>query len=148
MNKCIKNHTHHNSPTPSGHVARRGTVAFVPQQAWIQNMSLKNNVVFENHFSQSSYDSVLDACALRADLKMLTAGDETEIGENGINLSGGQKQRISLARAVYSDADVYLLDDPLSAVDAHVGKHLFEHVFSSRSGLLRVSAGLGPINIL
>ncbi len=80
---------------------------------------------------------VLDACALRSDLSVLPAGDATEIGENGINLSGGQKQRLSLARAVYSQADLYLLDDPLSAVDMHVGRHLFDKVLDSRTGALR-----------
>ena len=68
---------------------------------------------------------------------MLTKGDATEIGENGINLSGGQKQRVSIARAVYSNADVYLFDDPLSAVDAHVGKHIFENVLNSKTGVLK-----------
>lgn len=71
---------------------------------------------------------MLDACALRDDIAQLDAGDETEIGERGINLSGGQKQRISLARAVYSRADIYVLDDPLSAVDASVGKHIYDQV--------------------
>ena len=70
----------------------------------------------------------MEACALGPDLKMLPAGDQTEIGEKGINLSGGQKQRVSLARAVYNDADIYFLDDPLSAVDSHVGKHIFENL--------------------
>ena len=77
---------------------------------------------------KSRYRQVLDACALQPDLDILNAGDETEIGEKGINLSGGQKQRVSLARSVYSDADIFLLDDPLSAVDAHVGKHIFKNV--------------------
>lgn len=72
------------------------------------------------------YESVLTACALRTDLEMLPAGDQSEIGEKGINLSGGQRSRVALARACYADADVYLLDDPLSAVDAHVGRHLFD----------------------
>ena len=80
---------------------------------------------------------ILDACALIPDLQMLPGGDQTEIGEKGINLSGGQKQRISMARAVYSDADLYLLDDPLSAVDAHVGAHMFDQVLSSKTGLLK-----------
>ena len=78
---------------------------------------------------------MVDACALRSDLSILPGGDETEIGEKGINLSGGQKQRVSLARAVYNDADVYLLDDPLSAVDSHVGKHIFQQVLS-KDGIL------------
>ena len=79
---------------------------------------------------------IIDACALRTDLDILTGGDETEIGEKGINVSGGQKQRISLARAVYNNADVYLLDDPLSAVDSNVGKHIFEKVIGPK-GVLR-----------
>ena len=72
------------------------------------------------------YERVLAACALKADLEMLPAGDQSEIGEKGINLSGGQRARVALARACYANADVYLLDDPLSAVDAHVGRHLFD----------------------
>ena len=71
---------------------------------------------------------MVEACALQPDLDILPGGDQTEIGEKGINLSGGQKQRVSLARAVYNDSDLYLLDDPLSAVDSHVGKHIFDKV--------------------
>lgn len=81
------------------------------------------------------YKKVLEACALLEDIKMLPGGSETEIGEKGINLSGGQKQRISLARAVYADAEIYLLDDTLSAVDSHVGKHIFDNVIGP-NGLL------------
>lgn len=84
--------------------------------------------MFGKPYEEDFYDRVVEACALLPDYKMLPAGDQTEIGEKGINLSGGQKQRISLARAVYSRADVYLLDDPLSAVDSHVGKHIFDKV--------------------
>ncbi|TRY74496.1 hypothetical protein TCAL_15659, partial [Tigriopus californicus] len=120
-----------------GHINQSGTLAYVPQQAWIQNMTLKNNILFEKPFHGSRYKRTLEACALKDDLDILISGDETEIGENGINLSGGQKQRVSVARAVYSDSDVYLLDDPLSAVDAHVGRHLFDKVFSSKSGILK-----------
>ena len=79
---------------------------------------------------------VVDACALRADFDILMNGDMTEIGEKGINLSGGQKQRVSVARAVYNNADIYLLDDPLSAVDSHVGKHMFDQVIGPQ-GLLK-----------
>jgi ATP-binding cassette, subfamily C (CFTR/MRP), member 1 len=78
----------------------------------------------------------VDACALKPDIEMLPGGDQTEIGEKGINLSGGQKQRVSLARAVYYDAEVYFLDDPLSAVDSHVGKHIFDNVLGPK-GLLK-----------
>ena len=87
--------------------------------------SARDNVLFGRRYKKDLYERVIDACALRPDLDILTGGDATEIGEKGINISGGQKQRVSLARAVYNNAAVYLLDDPLSAVDAHVGKHLF-----------------------
>ncbi|KAI8125131.1 Multidrug resistance-associated protein 1 [Lucilia cuprina] len=112
-----------------------GSIAYVPQQAWIQNATLRENILFGKEYDRKRYNRVIDACALRADIDMLSAGDKTEIGEKGINLSGGQKQRISLARAVYSDADLYFLDDPLSAVDSHVGKHIFEEVVGPK-GLL------------
>lgn len=108
-----------------GSVAKKGTIAYVPQQAWIINASLRENILFFSPYDEKRYNEVLDACALRPDLQILSAGDMTEIGERGINLSGGQKQRVSIARALYNNADIYIMDDPLSAVDAHVGKHLF-----------------------
>ena len=111
-----------------GNVNVTGKVAYVSQQAWIQNMTLRDNILFRSAYNQNKYNKILEACALNADLDVLPGGDKTEIGENGINLSGGQKQRISLARAVYSDSEIYLFDDPLSAVDAHVGKHIFSNV--------------------
>ncbi|KAL3108525.1 hypothetical protein niasHT_015447 [Heterodera trifolii] len=111
-------------------------VASVPQLPWIQNLSLRNNILFGQPFEEEWYERVLDACALRADLEMLPQGDATEIGEKGINLSGGQKARVSLARAVYQrNSELYLLDDPLSAVDSHVGKWIFEKVIGP-GGLL------------
>ncbi|XP_041812547.1 multidrug resistance-associated protein 1 isoform X2 [Chelmon rostratus] len=119
-----------------GTVAVKGWVAYVPQQAWIQNSTLKDNIMFGQERRESWYQHVLEACALQPDLEILPAGDETEIGEKGVNLSGGQKQRVSLARAVYCDRAVYLLDDPLSAVDAHVGKHIFDQVIGPQ-GLLK-----------
>lgn len=119
-----------------GYVNVSGSIAYVPQSAWIQNATLRHNIVFSQPFMQEKYDRVLDACALMPDLKILTGGDLTEIGEKGINLSGGQKQRVSLARAVYSNADNYFLDDPLSAVDAHVSRHLFDKVIGPK-GLLK-----------
>ncbi|XP_066908740.1 multidrug resistance-associated protein 1 isoform X2 [Halyomorpha halys] len=112
----------------SGRVNTRGSIAYVPQLAWIQNCTLQDNILFGKTFDRKKYHRVINVCALKTDFEMLPGGDQTEIGEKGINLSGGQKQRISLARAVYSDCDVYLLDDPLSAVDSHVGKHIFENV--------------------
>eukprot|EP00095_Tigriopus_kingsejongensis_P005628 maker-scaffold335_size202896-snap-gene-1.27 protein:Tk05628 transcript:maker-scaffold335_size202896-snap-gene-1.27-mRNA-1 annotation:"multidrug resistance-associated protein 1 isoform x3" len=109
-----------------------GQVAYVPQQAWMQNATVENNILFGKPINQKKYKEIVDACALASDLDILPGGDQTEIGEKGINLSGGQKQRVSLARACYSNADVYLLDDPLSAVDSHVGKHIFEKVISKK----------------
>ncbi|NXE36191.1 MRP1 protein, partial [Ptilorrhoa leucosticta] len=119
-----------------GTVQRRGSVAYVSQQAWIQNDSLQENILFGSNLNRPYYELVLESCALLPDLEQLPNGDQTEIGEKGVNISGGQKQRVSLARAVYSNADLYLLDDPLSAVDVHVGKHLFEKLIGP-SGLLK-----------
>ncbi|KAJ1719186.1 hypothetical protein LPJ53_006005, partial [Coemansia erecta] len=123
----------------SGTVLIRGNVAYVPQQPWIMNATLRDNILFGHRLDQAFYDRVIEACALGPDLEMLPGGDMTEIGEKGINLSGGQKARVSLARAVYSRADVYILDDPLSAVDAHVGKHIFSHVLGPQ-GMLKTRA--------
>uniref|UniRef100_A0A8C6ML39 ABC-type glutathione-S-conjugate transporter n=1 Tax=Nothobranchius furzeri TaxID=105023 RepID=A0A8C6ML39_NOTFU len=120
----------------SGQVTVKGSVAYVPQQAWIQNATVQDNVLFGREKLKTWYQRVLEACALLPDLDILPAGDATEIGEKGLNLSGGQKQRVSLARAVYRKADVYLLDDPLSAVDAHVGQHIFDKVIGPK-GVLR-----------
>ncbi|KAJ2157849.1 hypothetical protein GGF46_004212 [Coemansia sp. RSA 552] len=131
----------------SGTVATRGSVAYVPQQPWILNATLRDNILFGNQFEPELYDRVVDACALRQDFKMLPDGDKTEIGEKGINLSGGQKARVSLARAVYARGDVYVLDDPLAAVDAHVGKHIFQHVLGP-TGLLQTRARILVTNAL
>uniref|UniRef100_A0A3Q0SKS5 ABC-type glutathione-S-conjugate transporter n=1 Tax=Amphilophus citrinellus TaxID=61819 RepID=A0A3Q0SKS5_AMPCI len=120
----------------SGQVTVKGSVAYVPQQAWIQNATVQDNIIFGRDKLKTWYHRVLEACALLPDLDILPAGDATEIGEKGLNLSGGQKQRVSLARAVYRKADVYLLDDPLSAVDAHVGQHIFDKVIGPK-GVLR-----------
>ncbi|KAL5011002.1 hypothetical protein ScPMuIL_013307 [Solemya velum] len=120
----------------SGSVHVTGSTAYVPQTAWIQNETIQENILFMSEMEQDRYNQIVEGCALNPDLEMLPGGDLTEIGEKGINLSGGQKQRVSLARAVYFDADIYLLDDPLSAVDSHVGKHIFEKVIGSR-GLLK-----------
>uniref|UniRef100_A0A672I6Q9 ATP-binding cassette, sub-family C (CFTR/MRP), member 2 n=1 Tax=Salarias fasciatus TaxID=181472 RepID=A0A672I6Q9_SALFA len=119
-----------------GFINIQGSIAYVPQQAWIQNATLKDNVLFGSPNDERRFKEVIKACALEPDLELLPGGALTEIGEKGINLSGGQKQRVSLARAAYSQADIYLLDDPLSAVDAHVGKHLFENVIGPK-GILQ-----------
>ncbi|CAG2101812.1 unnamed protein product [Medioppia subpectinata] len=119
-----------------GSACVEGSVAYVPQEAWIQNKTLKENIVFTNELNDEYYERVLESCALVPDLAQLPDRDLTEIGEKGINLSGGQKQRVSMARAVYANRDIYLLDDPFSAVDTHVGKHLFEKTIG-RNGLLK-----------
>eukprot|EP00005_Dracoamoeba_jomungandri_P014183 CAMPEP_0174262580 /NCGR_PEP_ID=MMETSP0439-20130205/13739_1 /TAXON_ID=0 /ORGANISM="Stereomyxa ramosa, Strain Chinc5" /LENGTH=1412 /DNA_ID=CAMNT_0015347351 /DNA_START=291 /DNA_END=4529 /DNA_ORIENTATION=- len=110
-----------------GTVTVEGKIALVTQQAWIRNATLEQNILGGKKKDDAEYEETIQVCELAPDLEMLPGGDQTEIGEKGINLSGGQKQRVSIARAVYSDNDIYLLDDPLSAVDAHVGKAIFEN---------------------
>uniref|UniRef100_A0A7N8Y8Y1 ATP-binding cassette sub-family C member 5 n=1 Tax=Mastacembelus armatus TaxID=205130 RepID=A0A7N8Y8Y1_9TELE len=110
-----------------GTVAVRGRLAYVAQQSWILNATLRDNILFGQEYEEDRYQSVLSACCLRPDLALLPNMDLTEIGERGANLSGGQRQRISLARALYSDRDIYILDDPLSALDAHVANHIFRN---------------------
>ncbi|KAF9170512.1 hypothetical protein BGX21_008621 [Mortierella sp. AD011] len=114
----------------SGSVISYGSLAYVAQSAWILNDTVRNNILFGHEYDKERYLQVIKACALISDFKMLVNGDQTVIGEKGINLSGGQRQRISIARAVYANADVYIFDDPLSAVDAHVDRHIFEEAIS------------------
>lgn len=102
-----------------------GSTAYVAQQSWIQSGTIQENILFGLPMNKSKYQRTLNKCALRTDLDQMQFGDQTEIGERGVNLSGGQKQRIQLARALYQDCDVYLLDDIFSAVDAHTGSDLF-----------------------
>ncbi|XP_077987353.1 ATP-binding cassette sub-family C member 5-like isoform X2 [Glandiceps talaboti] len=111
----------------SGTVAVGGSIAYVSQQAWIFNATLRENILFGLQYNQKLYEAALFSACLQEDIEQLPNGDKTEIGERGINLSGGQKQRVSLARALYASQDIYLLDDPLSAVDVQVGKHIFNH---------------------
>ncbi|KAF7897008.1 hypothetical protein EAF00_005236 [Botryotinia globosa] len=118
-----------------GQVIVHGKTAYVAQQPWVMNASVKENILFGHRFDPTFYDKTVKACALSEDFAQLPDGDETEVGERGISLSGGQKARLTLARAVYARADVYLLDDCLSAVDQHVGRHLIDNVFGS-TGLL------------
>ncbi|KAF4626249.1 hypothetical protein G7Y89_g11911 [Cudoniella acicularis] len=110
-----------------GDVTIGATRAFCPQYAWIQNATVKENILFGKEMDKEWYQKVINACALQPDLDMLPQGDNTEIGERGITVSGGQKQRLNIARAIYFDADLILMDDPLSAVDAHVGRHIFDN---------------------
>lgn len=111
--------------------------AFCPQYAWIQNATVKENILFGKDMDKKWYNEVIDACALQPDLEMLPQGDSTEIGERGITVSGGQKQRLNIARAIYFDAELIIMDDPLSAVDAHVGRHIFDNAIT---GLLKNKA--------
>ena len=122
-----------------GNVKVRGDIAYFSQSSWILSATIKDNIIFGHRFDQEFYDQVIEACALRPDLAVLSLGDMTEVGEKGVSLSGGQKARISLARACYARADIYLLDDPLSAVDAHVGRHIFDKVLGP-NGMLRSKA--------
>ena len=110
----------------SGTVKISGTKAYVPQSPWILSGSIRENILFGNEYESTKYNRTISACALVKDFELFSCGDLTEIGERGVNMSGGQKQRIQIARAVYQDADIYLLDDPFSAVDAHTGTQLFE----------------------
>ncbi|KAH7286024.1 hypothetical protein KP509_33G055800 [Ceratopteris richardii] len=114
-------------PKQSGFVEVAGDVAYVSQNAWIQTMTVRDNILFGRHFEKDRYQKAIRASALEKDIQGFPFGDLTEIGERGLNMSGGQKQRLQLARAVYSDADIYLLDDPFSAVDAHTAADLFNN---------------------
>ncbi|XP_059439550.1 ABC transporter C family member 2-like [Corylus avellana] len=107
-------------------VVMRGAVAYVPQVSWIFNATVRDNILFGSAFQSARYQKAIDVTALRHDLDLLPGGDLTEIGERGVNISGGQKQRVSMARAVYSNSDVYIFDDPLSALDAHVARQVFD----------------------
>ena len=116
-------------PKISGTVKLCGTKAYVAQSPWIQSGKIEENILFGKEMEREKYERVLEACSLKKDLEILSFGDQTVIGERGINLSGGQKQRVQIARALYQDADIYLFDDPFSAVDAHTGSHLFKVIY-------------------
>ncbi|KAF8703060.1 ABC transporter transmembrane region, partial [Rhizoctonia solani] len=128
-----------------GVVKINGRIAYAPQNPWIMNATIRENILFSHRYDEEFYNLVLDACALRPDLALFNDGDLTEVGEKGITLSGGQRARISLARTVYARADLYLLDDPLAAVDAHVARHVFDRVIGPK-GLLAGKARLHVTN--
>nr|XP_054509066.1 ATP-binding cassette sub-family C member 4 isoform X4 [Agelaius phoeniceus] len=113
-------------PKDKGSINVTGRIAYVSQQPWVFSGTVRSNILFDKEYEKEKYENVLKVCALKKDLELLANGDLTVIGDRGATLSGGQKARVNLARAVYQDADIYLLDDPLSAVDAEVGRHLFE----------------------
>ena len=104
-----------------------GKISYVGQEAWIQNNTVQNNILFYQPYDVQKYHKILSLCELNQDLNSLAGGDLTEIGEKGVNLSGGQKARISLARAMYCDNDIFIMDDPISALDAHVGKNIMHN---------------------
>ncbi|KAG0377306.1 hypothetical protein BGX24_006350 [Mortierella sp. AD032] len=124
-----------------GRIVRGTNISYASQTAWIQNATIRDNILFDTPFDEERYHRVIKACSLEADLKLFPFGDMTEIGERGVNLSGGQKARLSLARSVYFNAGTVIMDDPLSAVDAHVGKRLWEDcVLTELKGRTRIIA--------
>ena len=108
-----------------------GKMAYASQEPWIFSGTVRQNILCGLEYEMKRFTEVVEACALEKDFSLFPNGDSTLVGERGISLSGGQKARINLARALYIDADIYLLDDPLSAVDTHVGRHLFDRAINS-----------------
>ena len=118
-------------PLFDGEISCQGRIAWVSQQPWVFSGTVQDNILFGKTFDSHKYRKTLEACDLDKDLERLPYGDMTRVGERGIVLSGGQRARVELARAVYSDADIYLLDDPLSAVDSNVGQHIFHNCINT-----------------
>ena len=112
--------------TTSGEVNLSGSTSYAPQESWCFTGSIRDNILLGSAFDQDRYQAVIKVCGLERDMTLFPNGDSTFVGEKGYSLSGGQKARVSLARAVYNQADVYLLDDPLSAVDPRVSNHIFD----------------------
>lgn len=112
-------------PLTEGSIKVSGKISYAPQQPWIFEGTIRENILFTETYNARRYREVIEACALERDFELFSQGDQTLVGDRGVSLSGGQKARINIARAVYRDADIYLLDDPLSAVDVKVGKHIF-----------------------
>ncbi|XP_017485264.1 PREDICTED: multidrug resistance-associated protein 4-like [Rhagoletis zephyria] len=122
-------------PIIDGEVVIRGELSYAAQEPWLFASTVRNNILFGETYDRKRYQEVTRCCALTKDFQQLANGDKTNVGERGASLSGGQRARISLARAVYKPASIYLLDDPLGAVDAHVGRHLFDEVIGPRGRL-------------
>ena len=126
-------------PTLNGRVSVNGRIAYLSQMSWVFSGTIRDNILFGRSFEPNRYQEIVEVCCMQTDFHNFPQGDLTEIGHRGVSLSGGQRARVSLARALYSDADIYLLDDPLSAVDAKVGKHLFDRcICGFLSGRTRV----------
>lgn len=130
-----------------GEVTVRGRTAYFSQGGWAMGATIRDNILFGLQFEEEFYQRVIKACALEPDLAIFADGDQTEIGEKGVSLSGGQRARVALARACYARADIYLLDDPLAAVDAHVGSHIFKHVIGPE-GMLKSKARILTTNMV
>lgn len=126
-------------PIQSGTISMQGSLSYASQKPWLFSGTVRNNILFGQIYDKRRYNEVVKCCALSTDFEQLPNGDKTIVGERGASLSGGQRARISLARAVYKTASIYLLDDPLSAVDAHVGKHLFEEVIGPKGRLAQTA---------
>ena len=105
-----------------------GSIAYIPQIPWILNETVRNNIIFQNSFNLEKYKKVVNICQLEADFELFKSGDMTSISDKGDNLSGGQRVRINIARGIYNDSDIYLFDDPFSALDAYVGNEIFNKV--------------------
>ena len=118
----------------SGTITFPGTLTYVPQTAWIFTGTIRENILFGQQYDEPKYSRVIEACALKEDIQRFPGYDQTVVGERGEVLSGGQQARVGLARAVYADADLYLLDDPLSAVDFKVGQHIFKSCINNLLG--------------
>ena len=113
---------------PNKKIITNGSIAYIPQKAWILNDTMRNNIIFHSPYDKQKYEKIVNICQLKPDFELLKLGDLTTISDKGDNLSGGQKTRLTIARAVYNDADIYLFDDPFSALDAFVGKKIFDNV--------------------
>ncbi|KAG5876600.1 hypothetical protein JTB14_021567 [Gonioctena quinquepunctata] len=126
-------------PIKSGRVSLGGKISYSSQEPWLFQSTVRSNILFGQPYDQSTYDEVVEVCALQKDFDQFPQGDKTIVGERGVSLSGGQRARINLARAIYREADIYLLDDPLSAVDTHVGRHLFDEcIYRHLKGKTRI----------
>lgn len=130
-------------PVTSGSIESHGRINYVGQQPWIFTSSVRQNVLFGQTMDKSRYDRVIRICQMESDISSFSHGDRTVVGERGINLSGGQRARLNLARAIYKDADIYLLDDPLSAVDSHVGRRIVDECIC---GYLKVLSKCSSLN--
>lgn len=118
-------------PLNEGSINVSGTISYASQEPWLFGGSVRQNILFGQKFDENKYEEVVRVCALERDFKLFPYGDKTLVGDRGVSLSGGQRARINLARTVYKEADIYLLDDPLSAVDTHVGRQLFDNCICS-----------------